>query len=114
MSNQCAPLLIGVLSTNLALAQRPSFPPASELNGKKAGDVVLKEGSYGEHKADWGIALVPENRDRADSRTIRLYVVRRHALDGNERPPLFHLVGGPGQSNVWGIHPFPSFFRKNE
>jgi pimeloyl-ACP methyl ester carboxylesterase len=88
-------------------AQAPSFPPLEALEGRTAGELVTRAGTYGSGPADWGYLLVPENRTREDARLLRLAVVRQHALDEARRTPLFNLVGGPGQSNVWGSGEIP-------
>lgn len=88
--------------------QVPSFPPESALQGKRAGELVLAPGRYGDAAADWGWLLVPENRSDPDSRTIRLAVVRQRATEEASDPPLFNLVGGPGQSNVFGSGELPA------
>lgn len=88
--------------------QVPSFPAERELEGKKAGDLVLHSGEYGDSEAEWGWLLVPENRARSDSRVTRLALVRQLALEEPSQPPLFNLVGGPGQSNVFGSGQIPA------
>ncbi len=50
-----------------------------------------------------GTFTVPENRDLANGRTIRLRVAVVPARDGGSRPdPLVYLAGGPGGSAVAG------------
>lgn len=90
-----------------AWAQNPSFPDDRELEGKSAGDLVLRRGTYGDRPADWGWLLVPERRSDRDTRVIRLALVRQPALGDPSEPPLFNLVGGPGQSNVFGSGEIP-------
>lgn len=42
--------------------------------------------------------VVPEDRARANGRSVRLFVVVVRSHDGNGRPPLVLLHGGPGES----------------
>lgn len=93
-------------------AQVPSFPSEAELQGKQAGDLVTKLGKYGETDADWGFLLVPENRNKAESRLLRLMVVRQRAAKEQSFAPIFNLVGGPGTSNVWGSGDFDARFHE--
>ncbi len=105
------PLVVGGSSR----AQVPSFPPEAELKGKHAGDLVAKLGKYGQTDADWGFLLVPENRNKADSRLLRLTVVRQRAAAERRFPPIFNLVGGPGTSNVWASGDLaPAFHEHND
>ena len=106
-------LLICLAAFTPSLAQ-PFLPPEEELGDKRAGDIVLKPGSLNGHPADWGWLFVPENRSKLGSPTIRLIVIRQRATEPATDPPTFHLVGGPGNSNVWGIDIEPEFFTRNE
>jgi pimeloyl-ACP methyl ester carboxylesterase len=46
---------------------------------------------------DCGYLIVPEDRDRSDSPTIRLHVAVAHSLGRDPEPdPLIYLSGGPG------------------
>ena len=94
-----------------AWSQAPSFPEDRELEGKSAGDLVLRRGSYGDSPADWGWMLVPQRRSDSDSRVIRLALVRQPAIGDPTEPALFNLVGGPGQSNVFGSGEIPRDLR---
>ena len=51
-------------------------------------------------EAEFGLLSVPENRSRADSRTIQIAFVRLPAEPGADGPPLVYLEGGPGQSII--------------
>jgi len=90
-----------------ALAQVPSFPAVEDLEGKPAGTLVLRRGTYGDRAADLGWLLVPERRSDGESRVTRLALVRQPAVGEASEPPLFNLVGGPGQSNVFGSGEVP-------
>jgi pimeloyl-ACP methyl ester carboxylesterase len=95
------PLLAGLVLPAAAV-QVPSFPPEADLTGKPAGELVTRLGEYDGGPADWGFLLVPENRARPASRLLRLVVVRQRATRDSASVPIFNLVGGPGNSNVWG------------
>jgi hypothetical protein len=51
-------------------------------------------------RAERGWLVVPERRDHASARQIRLPVVRVLADRPRGRPPVFRLGGGPGLSNM--------------
>jgi len=52
-------------------------------------------------RIDCGVLLVPENRGKPDSRTIRLPVMVFRSRSANPAPdPLVFVTGGPGNSNV--------------
>lgn len=73
-------------------------------NDAKAGDIFLEPDIYKvddvELNAQRGIIVVPENRDRTNSRMIQIPVVRIHATGYNVAEPIFYLTGGPGEANV--------------
>jgi len=82
-----------------------TFPSGEEIASAKAGDLVLQAGTYEiggkSYRADYGTLVVPENRNKADSKLIHLPVIRMHATGDNPVEPVFLLVGGPGAPNVF-------------
>jgi len=82
-------------------AQDSPFPDPQELDGKNAGDFVIKSGTIYKNKADFGLILVPENRNDPQSRLLRLPFIRHHARLDPTAQPIFLLGGGPGKSNLW-------------
>ncbi|RPH91948.1 MAG: alpha/beta fold hydrolase, partial [Calditrichaeota bacterium] len=80
------------------LSQQNPFPAENELINAKAGDLILKSGAYQDRKAEYGILVVPENRDKAESRLIHLPVIRLCATAPQPLEPVFFLQGGPGAS----------------
>ena len=96
-----------------------TFPSGEEIASAKAGDLILQAGTYEiggkSYRADYGTLLVPENRNKADSRLIQMPVIRIHATGDNPVEPVFLLAGGPGAPNVFpaerlaiiGFHDFP-------
>jgi len=52
------------------------------------------------YEGERGVLVVPENRNRADSRLIALPVVRIRARNAHPAEPVFNLEGGPGHSNI--------------
>ncbi|TKJ45609.1 hypothetical protein CEE35_03390 [Candidatus Aerophobetes bacterium Ae_b3b] len=82
-----------------------TFPSGEEIADAKAGDLILKAGTYEiggkSYRADYGTLVVPENRNKDDSRLIQLPVIRIHATGENPAEPVFLLVGGPGAPNVF-------------
>jgi pimeloyl-ACP methyl ester carboxylesterase len=75
------------------------------MTGAGPGELVLRPGLYTiggfDSDADYGLLAVPENRSRPDSRLIYLPVIRIRATGRNPLEPIFHLSGGPGQSNLF-------------
>jgi len=82
-----------------------TFPSGEEIASAKAGDLILKAGTYEiggkSYQADYGTLVVPENRNKDDSTLIQLPVIRMHATGENPAEPVFLLVGGPGAPNVF-------------
>lgn len=72
--------------------------------GAKAGDLELEPCTYategGDHAADCGTLVVPENRSDPRSRLIALPVTRIRARSGTNGAPLLRLDGGPGITNM--------------
>ena len=79
------------LDVYLLRAQESPFPSPEERTRLKTGEHVLKPGKFASHKADFGIILVPENRNNPDSKTIDLAFIRIHALEDRSSEPLFLL-----------------------
>jgi pimeloyl-ACP methyl ester carboxylesterase len=88
--------LVGVSS----FAQEGSFPSAAELTTARAGEVVVKSGTYQGQKADWCMLVVPESRERPGGKLLHLPVLRIHAKKKTDLPPVFYCYGGPGASNI--------------
>ncbi len=101
-------VIVLVLFTALLLAgcSTKETAPLAVPEGAQAGEMVgLKEcefqttGSKTKYAAECGTLVVPENRDKADSRLIALPVTRIPASGSNHAEPVFILLGGPGLSN---------------
>jgi pimeloyl-ACP methyl ester carboxylesterase len=92
-----------------AAAEKGPSPPGGARVDARAGDLILKAGTYGVEKrsvgADIGTIMLPENRASASPRLIRLPVVRIPARGDHPAQPVFLLAGGPGQSNLWKSPP---------
>jgi pimeloyl-ACP methyl ester carboxylesterase len=87
----------------LALAACGGSPARLTVpEGAQPGDLLLKACTFnsntGEYAADCGTLVMPENRDRANSRLIALPVTRIHARSASPAEPIFFLDGGPGES----------------
>lgn len=91
-------LLFSAKSLN---AQDTPFPNPLELDGKNAGDIVIKSGTMYKNRADFGLILVPENRNNPQSRLTPLTFIWHHARKDSSSQPIFLLGGGPGKSNLW-------------
>lgn len=57
-----------------------------------------------EYSDDRGVRVVSESRDVPRSRLIGLPVIRIRALSEDPKEPIFHLAGGPGQTNLRFTH----------
>jgi len=97
----------------LLQAQQSPFPAPEERARLKLGEHVFKPGKFAGYAADFGIILVPENRNNPDSNTIQLAFIRIHALEDQTAEPVFLLNGGPGKSNIRGVLP-SGFFKHND
>lgn len=82
--------------------------------GAQAGDLKMapcifraKRGRFKttNYAADYGILVVPENRQKQGSRLIALPVLRIRATGSDPLEPVFHLEGGPGGSNIEFVPP---------
>ena len=64
---------------------------------------ALKRSDGSTFEAQLGRLSVPENRLRADTRSIEIGFLRLPARAGISGPPLVYLTGGPGQSIVGSL-----------
>jgi pimeloyl-ACP methyl ester carboxylesterase len=72
--------------------------------GAHAGQLTMHPCTYttekGAYRADCGTLVVPENRADSQSRLIALPVTRILARSSHPLAPIFHLNGGPGETNM--------------
>lgn len=95
-------LILLLLFATGAQAQDSPFPHDTNLSGLQQGEFRLRTDSTGSGRLiDYGIIVLPENRDKPDLRLVRLPFVRFRATLGQTHPPIFLLTGGPGVSNLW-------------
>jgi pimeloyl-ACP methyl ester carboxylesterase len=106
-------IILFSLNVYLLLAQESPFPSPEERARLKIGEHVLKPGTFANYAADFGIILVPENRNNPDSKTIHLAFIRIHSLEDHTAEPIFLLNGGPGKTNIRGVLP-SVFFKHND
>lgn len=88
-----------MLCVSLALLSLSFFA----FGQNKAGDLkiepyVFKAANGEKVDAEIGRLLVPENRQRQNSRLIELSFVRFKSTNSNTGPPIVYLAGGPGGS----------------
>ncbi|MGA9117535.1 MAG: alpha/beta fold hydrolase [Bacteroidota bacterium] len=88
------------------------FPDRELLAGARVGSIVQKPGQLYGHTADFGLILVPENRNRPGSRLVVLPFIRHRARGDSSSAPVFILGGGPGKSNLWREMP-EVFYTRN-
>jgi len=81
-------------------AQPYPYPSDAEMSDAKVGQVILKPGTLQGYAADFGTLVVPENRQKKDSRLIRLPVLRIRSRREHALEPVFTLEGGPGGTNI--------------
>lgn len=93
-----------LLSGSIWLVVRPREAQVRVPDGAQAGDLSLEPCTYKaagvEYQADCGTLVVPENRASSTTRLIALPVKRIHATSPDPGEPIFHLEGGPGESNM--------------
>ncbi len=77
--------------------------PHAQPNSK-AGSLISESGTFktksAKYRADFGTLVLPENRDKPDSRLIEIPVIRIHSHGEKPAEPVFGLTGGPGMSNM--------------
>ena len=106
-----------VVLTALAVAcsgAKNAYPPAPD----KVGSLALVEGRYdtdeATYVADYGTLLVPENRQRTDSRALELPLIRIRSRNPEPGVPIFYLAGGPGISNMKPSYPLDSLLTERD
>ena len=104
----CLPILL-ILSAIIVFGQQ------------KAGDIkiepyVFESASKEKVDAELGRLLVPENRQKPNSRLIELAFVRFKSTSKNPGPPIIYLAGGPGGSGIGAARGprFPLFMAMRE
>jgi pimeloyl-ACP methyl ester carboxylesterase len=97
-------LIVDLLALTGWLLFRPKDRAVTVPAGAQAGDMILKPCTVKidriKYQADCGTLVVPENRSDPAARLIALPVKRIHTVNPNPAEPIFHLEGGPGQSNM--------------
>jgi pimeloyl-ACP methyl ester carboxylesterase len=94
-----------VLLTGLTYLRVSSSPETVSVSqGAHAGQLTMHPCTYptenGGYRADCGTLVVPENRADPRSRLIALPVTRILARSAHPLAPIFHLNGGPGETNM--------------
>ncbi|HEY2537301.1 MAG TPA: alpha/beta hydrolase, partial [Solirubrobacteraceae bacterium] len=98
-------MVIIVLLTGLAYVGVSSSPETVSVpQGAHAGQLTMHPCTYstekGAYRADCGTLVVPENRADPRSRLIALPVTQILARSSHPLAPIFHLSGGPGETNM--------------
>jgi pimeloyl-ACP methyl ester carboxylesterase len=94
-----------VLLTGLTYLRVSSSPETVSVSqGAHAGQLTMHSCTYpaenGSYRADCGTLVVPEDRADPRSRLIALPVTRILARSSHPLAPIFHLSGGPGETNM--------------
>ncbi len=84
------------------------------LENARPGDVLLEPCKKGEHEADCGSLIVPENPEKADSRLIALPVTRIHASGSDPAEPIFFFDGGPGEALNMQFEPSATLLARHD
>ena len=98
-------LMSVVLLAGLAYLRVSSSPETVSVSqGAHAGQLTMHACTYAAEKgampADCGTLVVPEDRASSKSRLIALPVTRILARSSHPLAPIFHLDGGPGETNM--------------
>jgi pimeloyl-ACP methyl ester carboxylesterase len=98
-----------------------SITTAANAQQKRAGDLTIKPYVFqpqGGEKVDaeFGVLLVPENRNDPKSNLIELAFVRFKSTSKIPGPPIVYLAGGPGGSGIGAARSsrFPLFMAMRE
>jgi len=85
--------------------------------GAQSGNLTLQPCEFktktATYKADCGALIVPENRQKPDSRLIALPVKRIRTAATKPAEPIFYLAGGPGSSNM-GFQPTDALLAEHD
>lgn len=97
-------ILVIVLAVAGWLVLKPKESEIEFPAGSQSGDLIIEPCEIKmngiRYQADCGTLVVAENRNNQASRLIALPVTRIHSSIKNPAEPIFHLAGGPGQSNM--------------
>ncbi len=102
LSRLALPLLLAVAPVGRA----PAAGAAAPAEGPVLEVEVLRARDGTELRAELGRVEVPENRGRADSRTISVAFLRVRSPRPDPGPPVFFLAGGPGGSSIEAVRRF--------
>ena len=78
------------------------FPNLEGLSEKKSGAFLVETFSFRGADVDFGSILVPENRNKPESRLLHLPFLRYRSKSVAPLDPVFYLHGGPGLPNAEG------------
>lgn len=96
--------MIILLAVTGWLLLRPKGAKVQIPTGSQSGDLVIEPCQIKingtRYKADCGTLVVAENRNSPSSRLIALPITRIHSSAEKSAEPIFHLAGGPGQTNM--------------
>ena len=93
----CVPFMMRLVGTALlAMALAPTGAAQSKVPRFERGDCWLNGDWARDVRRECGWLVVPESRNRPDTKTIRLAVEIFRASEPNGAPPLVLLHGGPG------------------
>ncbi len=99
--NQRAFAILSALGLLLTACGGPAPAPVAVPAGASPGEMRLEPCAFnvGSHpyRADCGLLVLPENRNRTDSRLIALPIKRIHASASSASEAIVFLDGGPGE-----------------
>ena len=109
----CFLVLLSFLSS---CKEEPLLKPLEVPMEIKSGDFFSQPDKYtndnNSYESHSGIIIVPENRDKPNSRLIEVPFIQIHATGDRISEPVFYLNGGPGSPNI-DIYNFVSTFIEN-
>lgn len=98
-------LALAGLSNSCAAFRGSDFPRSSGEREISREQIIVRAGSLRtdtgkKYVADFGFLYTRETPGASSSRLIRIPFIRVRSPSGIRREPIFHLTGGPGQSNL--------------
>ncbi len=102
-SNQIFYLLL-ILSLLVSCNEEPLLKEINVPENITSGDFYSQADKYtigdNTYQAHSGAIIVPENRDKTDSRLIQIPFIQIHSTSDNKAEPIFFFTGGPGSPNI--------------
>lgn len=96
--------LLLILSFLVSCNEEPLLKEINVPENISSGDLYSQADKYtigdNTYQAHSGVIIVPENRDKTDSRLIQIPFIQIHSTSDNKAEPIFFFTGGPGSPNI--------------